>query len=673
MARNKDYDLEELDFEEYEDEEEEEYQDSSPSGMSFLTAATILLAIIVLASGALLVFGRDLIPEQYRSSLPDLSPSRLVGKLTSLVKPEAAQPTLPAPSEAPVEVTPLVQEDDPAANAAKWALIVQTATPEANQLTPSDSAIPADAGTLVDPSLVNSAAGDIAPTAPPAQAPVGGASDQPAAGASMPDVNVTVQNPPATVIEPQAPADVNVTVQNPAPNIPADQNSITVQTPALNIPPAENNITVQSPNINIPPAENNITVQNPALNIPAAETNLTIQSPALIPPADQTNITVNPPASQPSAGSTVIVNPPSVESPDVNVSVNSSSDPSAAQSPDVNVTIQNPEVSQPPAQNNITVNPPTVQSPDINMTIQNPPAAQAQPAETNLTILNPAGNAGGAQQQPNPVNVNIQNPAVVTSPDQITVNVENVVPAGSPAQPGPVQVTVSQPAANGGQQTAYTLPVEVNLGGVSFTLPAGMQLCPATRATSQPATAQDEGTGGLLSAPAIPQDTPSTLDPASGAAPDSQQLMPVQNDQPQATPLPGEPMTPVEIAPVVIIPQAPAATQAPSEPGNQPGKQIIVATSTVDPNQPQPTATQYMPPVEPAATGTVDPDVVQKATLAAQQTQIASGQPTLRPTLSPTPTALPKSGFADDVGLPGLLGLSAALVTVIFLARRLRA
>jgi hypothetical protein len=39
---------------------------------------------------------------------------------------------------------------------------------------------------------------------------------------------------------------------------------------------------------------------------------------------------------------------------------------------------------------------------------------------------------------------------------------------------------------------------------------------------------------------------------------------------------------------------------------------------------------------------------------------------------TPGPTALPDTGFLDDVGLPGLLLAAAALVLVIFLARRLR-
>ena len=52
-------------------------------------------------------------------------------------------------------------------------------------------------------------------------------------------------------------------------------------------------------------------------------------------------------------------------------------------------------------------------------------------------------------------------------------------------------------------------------------------------------------------------------------------------------------------------------------------------------------------------------------TVAALLTQAAAGGQT-------TTTALPTTGFADDVGLPGLLGLAILLIGVIFLARRLR-
>jgi LPXTG-motif cell wall-anchored protein len=39
---------------------------------------------------------------------------------------------------------------------------------------------------------------------------------------------------------------------------------------------------------------------------------------------------------------------------------------------------------------------------------------------------------------------------------------------------------------------------------------------------------------------------------------------------------------------------------------------------------------------------------------------------------APQATTIPKTGFADDVGLPAMLGLAVLLVVVIFLARRLR-
>jgi len=61
------------------------------------------------------------------------------------------------------------------------------------------------------------------------------------------------------------------------------------------------------------------------------------------------------------------------------------------------------------------------------------------------------------------------------------------------------------------------------------------------------------------------------------------------------------------------------------------------------------------------------------ATVAALLTQAAVAQQTLAPTgVGPTPTALPSTGFMDEVGVPGLLGLAAILIVVIFLSRRLR-
>jgi hypothetical protein len=65
--------------------------------------------------------------------------------------------------------------------------------------------------------------------------------------------------------------------------------------------------------------------------------------------------------------------------------------------------------------------------------------------------------------------------------------------------------------------------------------------------------------------------------------------------------------------------------------------------------------------------GTADP---RTATVAVLMTQAAAARMTA--TYMGTAGILPKTGFADEVGLPGLVSLSLVLVVVIFLVRRLR-
>jgi len=78
----------------------------------------------------------------------------------------------------------------------------------------------------------------------------------------------------------------------------------------------------------------------------------------------------------------------------------------------------------------------------------------------------------------------------------------------------------------------------------------------------------------------------------------------------------------------------------------------------------------------PQVTGTAGTPVVAQdlsartQTVAALLTQAAGGNGTT--TATPKTTALPTTGFADEVGLPVLLGLALLLVVVIFVARRLR-
>jgi len=90
-------------------------------------------------------------------------------------------------------------------------------------------------------------------------------------------------------------------------------------------------------------------------------------------------------------------------------------------------------------------------------------------------------------------------------------------------------------------------------------------------------------------------------------------------------------------------------------------------TATLVPVTPTPSRTSVViVPTNTPLVATVDP---RTATVSALLTQAALAQQTR----SPTPTALPTTGFADQVGIPGLLGLAAILIVVIFLSRRLRA
>lgn len=65
--------------------------------------------------------------------------------------------------------------------------------------------------------------------------------------------------------------------------------------------------------------------------------------------------------------------------------------------------------------------------------------------------------------------------------------------------------------------------------------------------------------------------------------------------------------------------------------------------------------------------GTQDP---RTATVAVLMTQAAGARMTA--TQMGTATVLPDTGFADDVGLPGIVSMSLVLIVVILLVRRLR-
>ncbi|MEW6085897.1 MAG: hypothetical protein AB1607_14995 [Chloroflexota bacterium] len=93
--------------------------------------------------------------------------------------------------------------------------------------------------------------------------------------------------------------------------------------------------------------------------------------------------------------------------------------------------------------------------------------------------------------------------------------------------------------------------------------------------------------------------------------------------------------------------------------------QALTATSGVTATLP-PTNTPVVAQVSVTVSPTVNPAT---ATVGAAFTQIAVSTQTI----IPTSTALPNTGFADEVGIPGMFLASLALVVVIFLVRRLRA
>jgi len=96
---------------------------------------------------------------------------------------------------------------------------------------------------------------------------------------------------------------------------------------------------------------------------------------------------------------------------------------------------------------------------------------------------------------------------------------------------------------------------------------------------------------------------------------------------------------------------------------------------------PSPLASETNTPVPVTVTSSPTPVVAQPsdtpvvadaaltATMAVLQTQVAAN---LTTTITPQATALARTGFADEVGLPGLVILALVLVAVILLARRLR-
>ena len=100
---------------------------------------------------------------------------------------------------------------------------------------------------------------------------------------------------------------------------------------------------------------------------------------------------------------------------------------------------------------------------------------------------------------------------------------------------------------------------------------------------------------------------------------------------------------------------------------------LPTTTSTPEPTSVVNLATPTLPaagtPVAPQqASGAASTSVAITATIGAAYTQAALAQMTI----VVTTTALPTTGIADELGLPGLVVMALAFVIVILLARRLR-
>jgi hypothetical protein len=100
--------------------------------------------------------------------------------------------------------------------------------------------------------------------------------------------------------------------------------------------------------------------------------------------------------------------------------------------------------------------------------------------------------------------------------------------------------------------------------------------------------------------------------------------------------------------------------------------QVILPTTTSTPVPTSvvnvSTATVATTPEPPKPAGIESTSIANTATIGAAYTQAAAAQLTV----VVTTTALPTTGFADEVGLPGLIVMALAFVIVILLARRLR-
>lgn len=98
---------------------------------------------------------------------------------------------------------------------------------------------------------------------------------------------------------------------------------------------------------------------------------------------------------------------------------------------------------------------------------------------------------------------------------------------------------------------------------------------------------------------------------------------------------------------------------------------LMAATNTPTITPIPPTATASPSPVIVIPTTAMVSPTVDPRTQTVEALLTEAAQPTT-PGVPATTTSLPSAGFADEVGLPMLLGLAVILILVFFVARRLR-
>jgi hypothetical protein len=103
----------------------------------------------------------------------------------------------------------------------------------------------------------------------------------------------------------------------------------------------------------------------------------------------------------------------------------------------------------------------------------------------------------------------------------------------------------------------------------------------------------------------------------------------------------------------------------------QEATQQFLRTPSITPtptNPPLPTATPVLAQGSPTSATLSAADAAQTATIEAMLTSAPTGGPTT----TGTPGNLPNTGFADDYGIPLMVGLTIVFLVIILLSRKLR-